>query len=187
MFWRIVQAFGASSGMSIGAGVIDDIYRLEERGYAMGIFVGASPVALSYASMVGPAIVPLLGGLATHYACWRCAQWFLAVMGVSAFVPVVLWLPETLDPDQLNKTKGWALNPLASLTILRSPNVLLPSIAGATGLICDLVGSPLAGYLSDGAVVLRGAWVPEDRLHAKLWGAALLVPVSVIAEGLTVR
>ena len=38
MFWRVVQAFGASSGMSIGAGVIGDIYRLEERGYAMGVF-----------------------------------------------------------------------------------------------------------------------------------------------------
>ena len=43
MFWRVVQAFGASSGMSIGAGVIGDIYRLEERGYAMGVFVGVSP------------------------------------------------------------------------------------------------------------------------------------------------
>ena len=54
------------------------------------------------------------------------------------------------------------------------------------------VGSPLAGYLSDRAVVLRreargGVWVPEDRLHATFWGAAVLVPVSVIAEGLTIR
>ena len=76
--------------------------------------------------MVGPAIAPLFGGLATHYASWRYAQWFLAIMGVSAFVPVALWLPETLDPDQLNKTRRW-MNPLASLTILRSPNVLLPA------------------------------------------------------------
>jgi MFS family permease len=40
MFWRFVQAFGASPGMSVGAGVIGDIYRLEERGQAMGIFFG---------------------------------------------------------------------------------------------------------------------------------------------------
>lgn len=32
-----------------------------------------------------------------------------------------------------------------------------------------------------------GIWVPEDRLHATLWGAAILVPVSVIAEGLTIN
>ena len=40
MCWRVVQALGASSGMSVGAGVIGDIYRLEERGFAMGIFFG---------------------------------------------------------------------------------------------------------------------------------------------------
>ncbi len=49
MFWRAVQAFGASSGMSVGAGVIGDIYRLEERGTAMGIFFGVSAsVVLSF-------------------------------------------------------------------------------------------------------------------------------------------
>lgn len=42
MFWRVVQAFGASSAMSVGAGVIGDIYRLEERGFAMGLFFGVS-------------------------------------------------------------------------------------------------------------------------------------------------
>jgi MFS family permease len=38
MVWRFVQAFGASPGISVGAGVIGDIYKLEERGTAMGIF-----------------------------------------------------------------------------------------------------------------------------------------------------
>ena len=77
--------------------------------------------------MVGPAIAPLCGGLATHYASWRYAQWFLFVMGVSAFIPVVWGLPETLDPEQFNKAKSRVrVNPLASLALLRSPNVLLP-------------------------------------------------------------
>ena len=40
MFWRVVQAFGASSGLSVGAGAIGDMYKLEERGTAMGIFFG---------------------------------------------------------------------------------------------------------------------------------------------------
>ncbi len=40
MFWRVIQAFGASSGLSVGAGAISDMYRLEERGQAMGIFFG---------------------------------------------------------------------------------------------------------------------------------------------------
>lgn len=36
--WRVVQALGAASGLSVGMGVIGDIYRLEERGTASGIF-----------------------------------------------------------------------------------------------------------------------------------------------------
>lgn len=32
MSWRVVQAFGASGGMSLGPAVIGDIYKLEERG-----------------------------------------------------------------------------------------------------------------------------------------------------------
>jgi MFS family permease len=51
LFWRILQAFGCSSGMSVGASVIGDIYRLEHRGTAMGIFFGVSHfVLISYSS-----------------------------------------------------------------------------------------------------------------------------------------
>jgi MFS family permease len=38
MFFRVVQAFGGGGGMSVGAGVISDIYRMEERGSAIGFF-----------------------------------------------------------------------------------------------------------------------------------------------------
>lgn len=40
MVWRIIQALGASPAFSVGAGVIGDIYKLEERGQAIGIFFG---------------------------------------------------------------------------------------------------------------------------------------------------
>ena len=38
LFWRFLQSLGASPGLVLGAGVIGDIYKLEERGRAMGIF-----------------------------------------------------------------------------------------------------------------------------------------------------
>jgi len=38
LFWRFLQSIGASPGYVLGAGVIGDIYMLEERGRAMGIF-----------------------------------------------------------------------------------------------------------------------------------------------------
>ena len=42
MFWRFIQAFGASPGLAVGSGVIGDIYKLEERGQALGIFFSVS-------------------------------------------------------------------------------------------------------------------------------------------------
>lgn len=38
IFWRFIQALGASPGLAVGSGVIGDIYKLEERGRALGIF-----------------------------------------------------------------------------------------------------------------------------------------------------
>ncbi|KAH9857454.1 MFS general substrate transporter [Lenzites betulinus] len=140
MLWRVVQAFGASSGLSVGAGAIGDIYRLEERGQAMGVFFGAC--------FVGPALAPVAGGLATHYASWRVAQWALFGMGLVAYLLIVLWLPETLDPavarEKLRAVAGedgerrfvW-LNPFKSLALLRSPNILLITITGSTVLLTD--------------------------------------------------
>ena len=46
--WRFVQAIGASPGLAVGAGVIGDIYKLEERGQAMGIFFAVLPFHFPY-------------------------------------------------------------------------------------------------------------------------------------------
>ena len=40
LFWRSIQAVGSSAGMSTGMAIIGDIYKLEERGTAMGITFG---------------------------------------------------------------------------------------------------------------------------------------------------
>ena len=42
LFWRFFQAMGASPGSILGAGVIGDIFKLEERGRAMGFFFAVS-------------------------------------------------------------------------------------------------------------------------------------------------
>ncbi len=42
LFWRFVQAMGSSPGLTIGTAVIGDIYELEERGTALGIFFAVS-------------------------------------------------------------------------------------------------------------------------------------------------
>lgn len=40
LVWKCIQAAGTSGGASVGAAVIGDIYKLTERGTAMGIFFG---------------------------------------------------------------------------------------------------------------------------------------------------
>jgi MFS family permease len=44
-FWRFLQSMGASLGPSLGAAVIGDIFKLEERGGAMGICFAASKLS----------------------------------------------------------------------------------------------------------------------------------------------
>jgi hypothetical protein len=79
----------------------------------------------------------MIPGLAAHYASWRDMQYALGICGLIAFVAVAAFLPETAHP----KTRGvdryqeslkglgqlrcrffW-VNPLASLWLLRSPNL----------------------------------------------------------------
>ena len=42
LFWRFVQSTGGSLGPVLGAAVIGDIFKLEERGGAMGVCFAAS-------------------------------------------------------------------------------------------------------------------------------------------------
>ncbi|KAJ8700969.1 hypothetical protein PTI98_003941 [Pleurotus ostreatus] len=151
IFWRFVQNVGMSGGMSLGAGVIGDIYKLEERGFAMGVFYGAS--------LLGPAIAPLTGGIATHYSSWRMLQWGFLIYGLALLVLMVLWLPETSHPGTLGIEKvfddqnqqvprctpsrrhwRWVwLNPFSCLGLLRSPNLML--------VVCTLSLSPALDLL----------------------------------------
>ncbi|KAK0227603.1 MFS general substrate transporter [Armillaria fumosa] len=229
MVCRFIQAFGTSGGMSVGAAVIGDIYKLTERGTAVGIFFGAT--------LLGPALSPLAGGWGAHYASWRWTQIALALAGFAAFVLMFFFLPETTHPGSrgvdkmreadgaLSKRRKWVwLNPFASLTLLRSPNLMLCTLAGAAILIThfalfipiaytigvkynisnefiigacfvpggigNIVGAPLAGYLSDRAVISarkkygEDSWKPEERLRAALIGSLIPVPLSVLLSGL---
>lgn len=126
MVWRIIQAAGASSGWSVGAGVIADIYHLEDRGTAMGIFAGAS--------LLGPALSPVAGGFAAHYFSWRYMQLFLSLGGLSVYLLVFYFLPETLnrsrgklveEGDVHGISDGFVfLNPFSCLRLLKSPNLI---------------------------------------------------------------
>ncbi|KAJ3762731.1 MFS general substrate transporter [Lentinula raphanica] len=147
MLWRFLQTFGGSPGLSVGAGVVGDIYRLEERGTAMGVFFGAC--------LLGPALAPLFGGVISHYASWRITQLFLGAWGLLAFICIATMYPETSIPGSRGIDKKRAelvaqnvaqgekwfriiwINPLKTLSLLRSPNLLAVALAGTVVLLTD--------------------------------------------------
>ncbi|KAG2098539.1 major facilitator superfamily domain-containing protein [Suillus cothurnatus] len=139
LFWRFVQTFGCSGGIPVGAGVIGDIYKLEERGTAIGVFFGAT--------LFGFAVAPLLGGTAAQYWSWRNLHYSLAAWGLLELFLVYLSFPETSHPgtlgiDKLTR-KRWIhitwVNPLSSLWLLRSPNLFAVMIASTLVLLTDFV------------------------------------------------
>ncbi|KAK0453764.1 MFS general substrate transporter [Armillaria borealis] len=232
MIWRLIQALGTSGGMSVGAAVSRRYLQTHPTGDRNGYLLRCMP-----ASLLGPALAPVAGGWGAHYASWRWTQISLAVWGLLAFFAILLFFPETSHPgsrgiDKLRELEGkspkrwvWVwLSPFASLSMLRSPNLLLATLAGAAVLITDyvllmpvaytvgvkynitnefligacfipcglgnIIGAPIAGWLSDRVVIASRTkygtdiWRPESRLIAALPGAMLPVPLSVLLSGL---
>ncbi|KAH6919113.1 major facilitator superfamily domain-containing protein [Coprinopsis sp. MPI-PUGE-AT-0042] len=130
LFWRFLQAFGVSGGLAVGAAVLGDIYKLEERGSAMGVFFAAA--------FLGPALAPLAGGFAAHYGSWRHMQIIIGVAVAVVYAAVLASFPETSHPGTTGKEKSetphprWrpvALNFFSALWVLRNPALLFVAIA----------------------------------------------------------
>ncbi|ODV80073.1 MFS general substrate transporter [Suhomyces tanzawaensis NRRL Y-17324] len=86
-FLRILQAFGASCVMSVGAGTVADITPPKGRAKAISYF------------MLGPQLGPILGPIISSIATdgqWRWIFGFLAILGAVVYVVILLFLPETL-------------------------------------------------------------------------------------------
>ncbi|KAI8330649.1 major facilitator superfamily domain-containing protein [Chlamydoabsidia padenii] len=132
---RCVQSFGSSCSQSVGAGIITDCYRLEQRGtafakYFFGVFAGA---------LIGP----IIGGvLIMSDEGWRTTFWFCLVMGGSIALILFFLLPEmyradltlpslkTENPTEEEKKETPRMNPLPPFLLLRHLFVLLASLGG---------------------------------------------------------
>lgn len=141
MVWRFIQAAGSSPGLSVGAGVIGDIYKLEERGTALGIYLCTS--------LLGYALAPTIGGVMAYYWSWRAIHVSIAAFCCAVLVSIVFFFPETIHPgtkglDRCERSgrvpsKVWPvmLNPLEQLALLRSPNILVAAFLNYTGMLTD--------------------------------------------------
>ncbi|KAL0090071.1 major facilitator superfamily domain-containing protein [Phycomyces blakesleeanus] len=137
---RCLQAVGASCGQAVGAGMIADLYELEERGSAFGKYF--------FGMFIGPLLGPIVGGfLSMSAVSWRATFWFCFALGVVIFILCFLFLNETYRDnskfDHVNEVsdaksatlvedqpRKKALNPIDPFLMLRHPFVFIASFTG---------------------------------------------------------
>ncbi|KAA8641751.1 Dityrosine transporter 1 [Aspergillus tanneri] len=107
VFLRILQAFGSSAVVSMGAGTVSDITEPKRRARAMSYFM--------LGPQCGPILGPILGGALAGNVSWRWVFALLAILAAALWLVMLLFLPETLRArvgnGQLYSTKGWILWP----------------------------------------------------------------------------
>jgi multidrug resistance protein len=85
---RLLSGGSAGSVQAVGAGTISDIWEPKERGKAMGLFY--------LGPLMGPLLMPIIGGALANSLGWRSTQWFLVIYGGVVLVLIIFALPETL-------------------------------------------------------------------------------------------
>ena len=84
----MLQGFGASGAIAVGAGSIADVFFLHERGLYNGIWIAIS--------QSGPFISPMILGAVIEELDWRWSYWVMAIFAGVFLVLLFCCLPETL-------------------------------------------------------------------------------------------
>lgn len=193
--FRVVQAFGASSVQSLGAGTVADTVEPKNRGSAIAMFM--------LGPQLGPILGPILGGAIASNGQWRWIFGFLAILGAVVYVMLLLFLPETLrclvgDGSYLGEHR-WVVKPglrqkrLIAEGDKRYPLPPKPSLRGyfklmgyaPVTLVSVNAGLLFATYYGL-AVTLSAQLHSEYGFTPAQTGAAYLVPgVSLVLGSLT--
>ncbi|KAF3761241.1 hypothetical protein M406DRAFT_100360 [Cryphonectria parasitica EP155] len=99
--FRFFSGVGGSGCMTLGGGVIADLFRPEQRGFAMGMWV--------LGPLFGPTIGPLIGGFVAETLGWRWDFWIVLIVGVLLTTLIEILNKETshrvLMQNKVNKLK----------------------------------------------------------------------------------
>ncbi|KAF9472904.1 MFS general substrate transporter [Pholiota conissans] len=90
ILFRFLSGLGGSASLSVGGGVLGDVWRPEERGRAMAIY--------SLAPVLGPVLGPVCGGWIAERSTWRWVFWSTSIVDVLIQVSGLFFLKETFAP-----------------------------------------------------------------------------------------
>jgi multidrug resistance protein len=91
--FRLLSGIGACAGLSVGGGVISDLWPVERRARAVAIY--------TLGPLIGPAIGPIIGGFVAGGASWRWAFWAVSIAAATVQVSAIFFLGETYGPAVL--------------------------------------------------------------------------------------
>ena len=109
--FRLLTGIGGSGCLTVGAGVIADLFPVEQRGFANAIF-GLGP-------LFGPVIGPIIGGFIAQRAGWRWIFWVLLMTSAVTAIGIEIFNAET-NPQVLIKRKTIRLRAVLNRPELRS-------------------------------------------------------------------
>lgn len=93
--FRFLSGLGGSAPLSIGGGVLSDMWNAEKRGRAVSIY--------SLAPLLGPAVGPIAGGFIAEYSTWRWVFWSVTIADALVQLAGLRFLRETYAPVLLKR------------------------------------------------------------------------------------
>jgi multidrug resistance protein len=103
--FRFLSGVGGAGPITIGGGVLGDLWSADERGRASALY--------SLGPLLGPCLGPIAGGFIAEYTSWRWVFYIVIIVGTLAATFGAIFLPETYAPvliqkkvDKLRKDTG---------------------------------------------------------------------------------
>ncbi|KZV76811.1 MFS polyamine transporter [Peniophora sp. CONT] len=93
--FRFLAGLGGSAPLSIGGGVIGDLFTPEHRGQAIAIY--------SLAPLIGPVVGPIAGAWIAEKSTWRWVFWATTIVDAAIQVLGLFYLRETYAPVLLEQ------------------------------------------------------------------------------------
>lgn len=137
IFWRIVQALGASAGVVLARAMVRDLYD----GSRSAQMLSTLMVVMAIAPLAGP----ILGAQIAAVSSWRAIFWVLVAFGVATLI-ALFTIPETL-PAVRRTSQPLSHAARRYIDLLAQPKILAYGGAGAffyAGVFAYVAGTPFA-------------------------------------------